>query len=49
VGVVRAFFDGVSGDGEWGSEVLVSGSGLMPRFLDIVGLDVMLIVLGCAL
>ena len=37
-----AFFDGVSddGDGELQSE-LMSSSGLMVRFLDIVGLDVM--------
>jgi hypothetical protein len=41
-----AFFDGVSGDGELESEVLVSGSGLMTRFLDIVGLDVMVFSLG---
>jgi hypothetical protein len=41
-----AFFDGVSGDGELESEVLVSGSGLMSRFLDMVGLDVMVFSLG---
>jgi hypothetical protein len=44
-----ALFEGVSGDGELEAEVLESGSDLMPRFLDVVGLDVMLIVLGCAL
>jgi hypothetical protein len=44
-----AFFEGASGDGELEAGVLESGSDLMPRFLDAVGLDVMLIVLGCAL
>jgi hypothetical protein len=41
-----AFFDGVSGDGGLESEVLESGSGLMVRFLDMVGLDVMVFSLG---
>lgn len=41
-----AFFDGVSGDRESEVEVLVSGSGLMTRFLDMVGLDVMVFSLG---
>jgi hypothetical protein len=45
VEVDRAFFDGVSGDGELESEVLESGSRLMTRFLDIVWLDVMLLVM----
>lgn len=42
-----AFFDGVSddGDGELQSEFM-SSSGLMFRFLDIVGLDVMVFSLG---
>lgn len=46
VGFDFGFLYGVWGDGELESEVLVSGSDLMVRFLDIVGLDVMVICLG---
>jgi hypothetical protein len=46
--VDRAFFDGVSGDGELGSEVLES-SDLMVRFLEIGELEVMILIWGCGL
>jgi hypothetical protein len=42
----RAFFDGVSGDGELGSEVRESVLGLMVRFLEIGELEVMVFSLG---